>query len=30
VIGKKGSVDEKILKSLGDFKEVSLQEVFNY
>ena len=30
VIGKKGSVDEKILKSLGDFKELSLQEIFNY
>jgi zinc protease len=30
VIGKKGSVDEKILKSLGTFKELSLQEVFNY
>ena len=30
VIGKKGSVDEKILKSLGNFKELSLQEVFNY
>jgi zinc protease len=30
VIGKKGSVDEKILKRLGTFKELSLQEVFNY
>ena len=30
VIGKKGSVDEKILKSLGNFKELSLQEAFNY
>jgi zinc protease len=30
VVGKKGSVDEKILRSLGNFKELSLQEVFNY
>jgi predicted Zn-dependent peptidase len=30
VIGKKGSVDEKILKSLGNFKELTLREVFNY
>jgi predicted Zn-dependent peptidase len=30
VIGKNGSVDTKILKKLGDFKELSLQEVFNY
>ena len=30
VIGKKGSIDEKILKSLGNFKELTLQEVFNY
>jgi len=30
VIGKKGSVDEKVLKSLGNFKELSLEEVFNY
>lgn len=30
VIGKKGSVDEKLLKKLGDYKELTLQEVFNY
>ena len=30
LIGKRGSVDEKILKNLGNFKELSLQEVFNY
>jgi len=30
VIGKKGSVNEKVLKSLGSYKELSLQDVFNY
>jgi zinc protease len=30
VIGKKGSIDEKVLKHLGAYKELSLQEVFNY
>ena len=30
VIGKKGSVDAKILESLGNYKELSLQEAFNY
>lgn len=30
VIGKKGVVNEKLLRKLGDYQELSLQEVFNY
>jgi zinc protease len=30
VVGKNGSIDKNILKKLGNFKELSLQEVFNY
>ena len=30
VIGKRNMVDEKILRKLGNYKELSLQEVFNY
>jgi zinc protease len=30
VIGKKGSVDEKAMKKLGTYKELSLEEIFNY
>jgi zinc protease len=30
VVGKNGSVDKNILKKLGNYKELSLQEVFNY
>jgi zinc protease len=30
VIGKNGSIDKNILKKMGNFKELSLDEVFNY
>jgi predicted Zn-dependent peptidase len=30
VIGKKGSVNEKVLKKLGSYKELTLEEIFNY
>jgi predicted Zn-dependent peptidase len=30
VIGKKGMVDENVLRKLGNYKEMSLKEVFNY
>jgi hypothetical protein len=29
-IGNKNKLDQKVLKKLGDFKELSLKEVFNY
>ncbi len=30
VIGKKGDMDMNVLRQLGDLKELSLQEIFNY
>ena len=30
VVGKSGSIDKSILKKMGNFKELSLDEVFNY
>lgn len=30
VLGNKNSVDKKVLQTLGDFEELSLQKIFNY